>query len=94
MLPSEGLVSDMIVMNATAVLSEDGEMLKLAEKVSLSCVSNRVAEILIKLLLSRVRVWLKIYLLLPICFALIMSSQEIHYIVVFESLWRVANRCV
>lgn len=35
MLPSEGLVNDMIVMDATAVLSEDGEMLKLAEKVSL-----------------------------------------------------------
>ncbi|BFZ10052.1 hypothetical protein BsWGS_13093 [Bradybaena similaris] len=36
MLPSEGLVNDMIVMDATAVQSEDGEMLKLAEKVTLA----------------------------------------------------------
>ncbi|CAG5121564.1 unnamed protein product, partial [Candidula unifasciata] len=36
MLPSEGLVSDTIVMEATAVLSEDGEILKLAEKVTLA----------------------------------------------------------
>lgn len=34
MLPSEGIVSDTIVMDATAVLSADGEVLSLSENVS------------------------------------------------------------
>ena len=33
MLPSEGLVDDVISMDATTVLSSDGEMLPLTEKV-------------------------------------------------------------
>lgn len=36
MLPSEGLVDDITEMDATAVLSADGEVLPLAEKVSCS----------------------------------------------------------
>ncbi|XP_055889445.1 dynein axonemal heavy chain 8-like isoform X4 [Biomphalaria glabrata] len=36
MLPSEGLVDDILMMDATAVLSADGEMLHLANKVSIT----------------------------------------------------------